>query len=69
MILAGLVLGTLGALGLSRVLAARIPEVGAMDLLVLVGAVTSLMCVAVLAIWFPARRASRVDPMQALRQE
>ncbi|HEY3519082.1 MAG TPA: ADOP family duplicated permease, partial [Gammaproteobacteria bacterium] len=69
MIGAGLVLGTVGALALGRVLAAQIPEVDAFDSLVLVGAALVLAAAASLASWLPARRAARIDPLRALRQD
>ena len=69
MIVAGLGLGTVGALALGRVLAARIPEVGAADPVVLAGAALALTAAAFGASWVPARRAARVDPLEALRQE
>jgi hypothetical protein len=68
MIAAGLVLGTAGALMLGRVLAARIPEVDAVDPVVLGLAALILVASAIAASWFPARRAGHVDPMQALRR-
>jgi hypothetical protein len=61
MIIAGLVLG--------RALAARIPEVGAADPIVLAGAALALTGAALVASWLPARRATRVDPMEALRRD
>ncbi|HJR70317.1 MAG TPA: FtsX-like permease family protein, partial [Gammaproteobacteria bacterium] len=69
MIVAGLVLGIAGALALGRVLAAQIPEVDAVDPAVLTVAVLLLTAAALVASWLPARRAARVDPMQALRQD
>jgi predicted permease len=69
MIVAGLVLGCAAALAVGRVLAAQIPEVDAFDSLVLVGAALVLAAAALLASWLPARRAARVDPLRALRQD
>jgi predicted permease len=69
MIAAGLVLGTAGALALGRVLASQIPEVAAVDPLVLAGAALMLTLAALVASWLPARRAARVDPIEALRSD
>ena len=69
MIAAGLVLGIAGALALGRVLASQIPEVAAVDPLVLAAAGLVLTVAALGASWLPARRAARVDPLQALRQD
>jgi putative ABC transport system permease protein len=65
----GLVVGTLGALALGRLMQSQVRDVGAADPLVLGVALTSLAAAAVLASWLPARRASRIDPIEALRTE
>jgi predicted permease len=65
----GLVLGTLGALALGRLIQSQVRDVGAADPLVLGVALTSLAAAAVLASWLPARRASRIDPIEALRPD
>lgn len=69
MIVAGLMIGMAVAFALGRMLAARIPEVGASDPVVLAAAAILLTSAALVASWFPARRAARIDPMQALRQD
>jgi predicted lysophospholipase L1 biosynthesis ABC-type transport system permease subunit len=65
----GTLLGLLGAAGLARLIAGITPEMPVQDP-VAIGAVTLLLiAVALVASWLPARRASRVDPMIALRAE
>jgi len=65
----GLVIGVAGALGLGQVLASQLERVGAFDAAVLALTVVGLGGAALVASWLPARRASRVDPMNALRAE
>jgi predicted permease len=65
----GLVLGLGGALGLTRVLARMLYEVKPTDPATFAGVSSVLLGVALFACWLPARRASRVDPMVALRAE
>ena len=65
----GLVLGVAGALGLGQVLASQLERVGSFDAAVLALTVVGLGGAALVASWLPARRASRVDPMDALRSE
>ena len=67
--LIGVAIGLAGAFGLSRVMAAFLYGVGVWDPLVFVAVPLILTAVALLAVWLPARRASRVDPIVALRYE
>jgi putative ABC transport system permease protein len=65
----GLVIGIAGALWLTQFLTAFLFRVKAWDPAVFVGIPLLLGVVALLAVWLPARRASRVDPIHALRYE
>ena len=62
-------LGGLGALALSRVLSLMLYHVSPADPMVIGGIAALLAMVALLASWLPARRATAVDPMIALRSE
>jgi predicted permease len=63
----GLVLGLIGAWGVSRVLASLLYGVSATDPATFAATAALLAGVALLATWIPARRAARVDPVEALR--
>ena len=65
----GTAIGLAGAFGVTRVLSSLLFGVGATDLGVFVGIPAMLTAVALAASWVPARRAARVDPMEALRHE
>jgi putative ABC transport system permease protein len=67
--LVGVGVGVLGAIGLSSALKSQLFGVGAMDPLTFLGVIFLLALVALAACYLPARRATRVDPMVALRYE
>jgi len=67
--LSGVVLGLAGAFALSRVLKALLFEVEVHDPLTFVSMAVLLYAVALAACWIPARRATRVDPLAALKHE
>ena len=69
MSLAGVAAGLILALGVTRLLAAWLYGVHAMDAITFAGAATLLFAVSVVASYLPARRAAEVDPIIALRQE
>jgi ABC-type antimicrobial peptide transport system permease subunit len=65
----GLVMGVLGALALGRLLTAQLYQVSAGNPVLLAGTAAMLAAVAILACIMPARRATLVNPIQALRAE
>ena len=65
----GLGAGALAALALTRVLRSQLFGVGTSDPVTFVGVMAVLGGVALLASWLPARTATRVDPLVALRHE
>ncbi len=69
LVVIGALLGALGAYGVSRLLISLIPSLPTRDPLMLPAAALALIAVALVACFIPARRATRVDPVVALRSE
>lgn len=66
-VLAALALGILTVLGLNKVLASLVYAVSASDPATLAGVALLFGCVSLAALYFPARRATRIDPLVVLR--
>src|SRR2546421_8621289 len=69
LVIIGIVIGFLVALGLTRVMATLLYGVDANDVSTYAVVITLLSAAALLASYVPARRAMKVDPMVALRYE
>jgi predicted permease len=67
--LAGIALGVVGAFFVSRLMQQALFEVDAADPLIYTAVAVMLLVVAEFASWLPARRATRIDPVIALRNE
>jgi putative ABC transport system permease protein len=67
--MAGIAIGLLGALALTRTMRSLLFEISNMDPLTYCGVALVLLLVAALAAYLPARRATLVDPIIALRHE
>ena len=67
--LAGILIGALGAFALTRTLSGLLFGVSSMDAATFAAMAAMLFAVTLLACYIPARRASKVDPLIALRYE
>jgi len=65
----GVIVGVLAALGLTRYIQTLLFGIERLDATAFAGMSAVMLVVALLASYFPARRASRVDPVIALRSE
>jgi predicted permease len=66
---AGIVVGTIAAFGLTRLMSSFLFHVHPWDPIAFLSAPIILSVVALLSVWLPGMRASKVDPVQALRAE
>ncbi len=66
---AGMVVGLAGALAVTRVMASMLVGVNPADPFTFAAIIVLFGAIAVTASWVPARRASRLDPMSAIREE
>lgn len=67
--LVGIVLGVTGGYAVSGLMQQVLFELNGANPLFYVAVSGTLLIVAVCASWFPARRATRIDPVRALRME
>jgi len=67
--LAGVVIGLMAAFALSKLIESLLFGVTARDPMVFVAVPVVLAAVALIAVWLPALRATRIDPIDALRSE
>jgi putative ABC transport system permease protein len=68
-VLGGMILGITGAFGLARLLSSRLFGLSPLDPISFIGVSLLSLLAALLACYLPARRATKVDPMVALRHE
>jgi ABC-type antimicrobial peptide transport system permease subunit len=69
MLAAGLVIGLLLAFGTGKAISGMLYHVGSLDAIAFTTAPLFIAAATLIATWLPARRATRVTPMAALRTE
>jgi putative ABC transport system permease protein len=69
MAVVGLILGLAGAFAVGRLISTMLFNVKSTDLVTYLSAISIVTLVTLVASYFPARRAARIDPSVALRQE
>jgi ABC-type antimicrobial peptide transport system permease subunit len=65
----GLTLGIAGAVGVGKLLSSLLFQTGARDPILMLGIISLLIVVSTSACLWPARRATRLDPVNALRND
>jgi len=68
-IVAGVVIGIIGSIALTRTLSSLLFGISSTDPVTYGAVIALLAAAALLACWIPARRAAKVDPLVALRTE
>jgi len=69
LVLIGVAIGLIAAMGLARILASGMGNLNPLDPVSFIGVSMLSLLAALLACYLPARRAAKVDPMEALRYE
>jgi putative ABC transport system permease protein len=69
LVVAGVAAGTVGAMGLTRFLRGMLSGTSPTDPVTFVAVTVGMLAIGFGAAWIPARRASRIDPIEALRAE
>jgi ABC-type antimicrobial peptide transport system permease subunit len=68
LLIPGVILGLVGSFGIGRVASSILFGIGSVDPVTMAGAVIALSAAVLVATYLPARRAMRIDPVEALRR-